>query len=194
MWLWLSINPGTTVRPPRSRVRVHALRRWPDRGPTAVKRPFWMVTSRTVVPRASIVAILPFVIRRSRAPAHGSAALCAATRVDGSTHSAAANVAAPRAQSRAGSRRERWVIADRIVRALPCENTRHDEPRTCRPADRCRAHPGGWRAGTGAGAGQAAAARHARRRGGARRHLRLLPRRARRRAAEDDRQRQAAPR
>ena len=42
--------PGTTVRPFRLMVRVQALRRWPPRGPTAVKRPSWMVTSRTRAP------------------------------------------------------------------------------------------------------------------------------------------------
>ncbi len=73
MWLWLSMSPGTAVRPPRFTVRVHGLRR-PRLGPTDVMRPFWMTSSDAVVPRASIVTNRPFVSRRSRDPVHGSVA------------------------------------------------------------------------------------------------------------------------
>src|SRR5688572_11294489 len=67
------MRPGTTVRPRRLISLVHGPERWLPRGPTAVKRPSWIVTSDAVVPRPSIVTKRPLVRRRSRAPAHGSA-------------------------------------------------------------------------------------------------------------------------
>src|ERR1051325_10954337 len=65
-------------------VRVQGLVRASPVRPTAVNRPFWMVTSDTTVFCRSIVMILPFVRRRSRAPeqvdcASANPAMAAAT-------------------------------------------------------------------------------------------------------------------
>jgi hypothetical protein len=85
-WLWLSMMPGTTVRPRRSITRV------PARGggalSTAEKRPLRIDTLRAIVFFPSIVWILPFTKTRSSA-----VALCAAADF-GKTRPIAAPIAA----------------------------------------------------------------------------------------------------
>ena len=60
IWLWLSIIPGTTVRPRRLISRVQSSLPWCQPWPTSAKRPFLMSTEDTTRSLASIVWILPF--------------------------------------------------------------------------------------------------------------------------------------
>jgi hypothetical protein len=65
MWLWLSMIPGTTVRPCRFTTCVPAPCWAPAPFPTITKRPFLMATSDTTVLWSSMVWILPFQRMRS---------------------------------------------------------------------------------------------------------------------------------
>src|SRR5882762_8216042 len=59
MWLWLSMIPGTTVRPRRSMTFVSCPWSPLDAWPTSTKRPSLIDTAETTVFSSSIVCILP---------------------------------------------------------------------------------------------------------------------------------------
>src|SRR6266853_689110 len=61
MWLWLSMIPGTTVRPRRSMTFVLGPWRPLDAWPTSAKRPSVIDTEETTVFSSSIVCILPLM-------------------------------------------------------------------------------------------------------------------------------------
>jgi hypothetical protein len=67
MWLWLSMMPGTTVRPRRLISRVHSSSPLRASPPTAAKRPLRISTEDTTRSFASMVWILPWT-RRSALP------------------------------------------------------------------------------------------------------------------------------
>jgi hypothetical protein len=73
MWLWLSMMPGTTVRPRRLMVRAQSPSSEPPPWPTSAKRPFLISTLDTTVSCRSIVWMLPFTSLRL-APALQSSA------------------------------------------------------------------------------------------------------------------------
>src|SRR5688572_23618240 len=100
MWLWLSMMPGTAVRPRRSTIRRPAagLGAAP---PTAVNRPFLMVTVFATVLLRSIVWIRPLTKTSSSAAAAAGAcpAACAPSATLPGWPSAAAMPAAAPAPS-----------------------------------------------------------------------------------------------
>src|SRR6266702_389257 len=61
MWLWLSMIPGTTVRPRRSMTFVSGPWRPLDALPISAKRPSLIDTAETTVLSSSIVCILPLM-------------------------------------------------------------------------------------------------------------------------------------
>ena len=63
MWLWLSMMPGTTVRPPRSITLLGTQLLGLGPGPITVNLPSWIMTEDTMVLAASIVWITPFCSR-----------------------------------------------------------------------------------------------------------------------------------
>src|SRR5262249_19848498 len=87
--LWLSTNPGITVRPWRSITRAHRAFQLPERCPTATIRPPRIVTEDATVFRASIVTILPFTSTRSRGRASQSSSSSCATARAGRPNSSA---------------------------------------------------------------------------------------------------------
>src|SRR5690349_17719662 len=76
MWLWLSMIPGTAVRPRRSIVRVHSssLCSW---WPTSAKCPLVMSTLETTLSCLSIVWIRPFTRRSEVLPSQSFSARAA---------------------------------------------------------------------------------------------------------------------
>src|SRR5215831_20282894 len=87
MWLWLSMIPGTTVRPCRFTTCVPAP--WWDTAPwpTTTKRPSLMATSDTTVFLSSMVWILPFQRMRS-GPLGGLGGSAVTRRADVAIHPA----------------------------------------------------------------------------------------------------------
>src|SRR6266702_3684880 len=76
MWLWLSMIPGTTVRPRRSMTFVSGPWRPLDALPISAKRPSLIDTAETTVLSSSIVCILPLMNTVSGASFDGGRRPC----------------------------------------------------------------------------------------------------------------------
>ena len=107
MWLWLSMMPGTAVRPRRSTVRVQRSSSRPP--PTSTNRPSRISTDDTTVSFLSIVWIRPLTSLSERCPAQSRSSLAAA----GIATNAPASKAIPAPSTRRPTPRTSKCLIDR---------------------------------------------------------------------------------